>query len=82
MTYATGVGKFAALMRERMRANGHKHGWESLRTDTAWFRAMEEMAELGQALGSKDHDRIRREAADVGNFLMMLCLSLEEKTHE
>lgn len=80
MTYTEGVGKFAAEMRAQMRANSHKGGWQEMDTMQCFVRAMNEMGELAQALtGSHPNPtHVKREAADVANFLMMLCIAVEK----
>ena len=71
-TYTEGVGRFAALMREKMQANSRKSGWRELDMATCYERAMVEMAELSEAMRSGKAREIQGEAADVANFLMML----------
>jgi hypothetical protein len=79
VTYTQAIGRFAAAMREQMRANSHKGGWEQLEPDACYRRAMQEMVELGEVLHGHPEQRTRivREAADVANFLMMLQVALE-----
>ena len=87
MTYTQAISRFAVSMRDQMRANAHKGGWEHMEPDACYRRAMQEMVELGEVLhrdptGLKDRVRIIREAADVANFLMMLQVGLETKNGE
>jgi hypothetical protein len=74
------VRAFADLMEAQLRANDHKPGW---RGDQDWelhYRLREEVSELGEQLapGSRTdlaswRSRVGSEAADVGNFAMMIA---------
>jgi NTP pyrophosphatase (non-canonical NTP hydrolase) len=67
------VVAFAGAMERKLKENDHKGGWLHLNNGTIMARIEQELQELREALAAKDPLRIGREAADVGNFLMMLC---------
>lgn len=68
------VLRFALAMQERLDANAHKPGWRDDTPEALLRRLHEETAELNRALGGDaSYPSIRREAADVGNFAMMLA---------
>jgi hypothetical protein len=68
-----GVTHFAKLMQQRLDANRHKDGWDDEPSIWLFLRAQEEMGELFRAIREEpDPERLRREAADVANFLMMV----------
>lgn len=60
------------FMLEKLEANAHKGPWEAL--DAYWLhrQARIEMAELLEALEREDPVAIKREAADVSNFMVMI----------
>ena len=69
------VAKFAQVMEHKLRCNDHKPHWKELGVDSAqWFldRLREEVEELDEALSRGDRDDIMKEAADVGNYAMMI----------
>ena len=66
------VVAFARLMEDRLQANEHKGGWKGCRLDWLLGRLKEEVAELEFELGSSVHIWVDKEAADVGNFAMMI----------
>jgi hypothetical protein len=65
--------RFAIEMECWLRANDHKGGWRDC--DPAWLlaRLREEAKELEQAMARGVGSEIRREAADVANFAMMIA---------
>lgn len=67
------VEAFALAMERKLRQNDHKGGWRRMNNGAIMHRVDIEREELTAALASKDWMRIRDEAADVANFLMMLC---------
>lgn len=68
------VASFALAMEERMRANDHKGGWKEDAAAALFYRLREESMELQFALGEQGiPTSIRREAADVANFAMMIA---------
>lgn len=73
------VAAFALAMEERLRANDHKGGWEQDSAISLLGRIFEETIELKRAVAGEGGDkrewatRIRREAADVANFAMMIA---------
>jgi len=69
---------FAEAMEERLAANDHKGGW--FREDPEWLmdRLYEEVRELASEIHERSHRKpdlvkIRREAADVSNFALMVA---------
>jgi hypothetical protein len=73
------VRAFAEAMETKLRANDHKGGWQDDAASRLMRRLHEETAELEAALGNSDlkgsawQALVRREAADVGNFAMMVA---------
>ena len=80
------VQAFAVAMEETLRGNDHKGytGWKNSNKRYLFRRLLEEAEELREASGTwchicghppstKSAEEIRREAADVGNFAMMLA---------
>lgn len=67
------VDRFATRMKTKLRANAHKSHWSTVDADYLYQRAIEEMAELAEALRSGDPERIMDEASDVANFVMMIA---------
>lgn len=74
------VQRFAEAMEKRLRANDHKGGWCDCPLDYLITRLDEETSELLVALGKavgfnlqRGASRIRKEAADVANFAMMIA---------
>jgi len=62
-------------MERKLRLNDHKGVWDSLGVEGAqWFldRLRDEVSELEEAMGFGDPMDIAQEAADVGNFAMMI----------
>ena len=67
------VTKYADDMARELEANDFKSGWWNLSPRQCLQRAEQELAELRRALEKEESfERIRSEAADVGNFLAML----------
>jgi NTP pyrophosphatase (non-canonical NTP hydrolase) len=65
-------------MEERLRANDHKGGWDNCEPEWLLTRLRQEVEELAAEIAkggtrSFDADRLRLEAADVGNFAMMIA---------
>jgi NTP pyrophosphatase (non-canonical NTP hydrolase) len=68
-----GVTHFAKLMQHQLDANTHKDGWDDMPSIWLYLRAQEEMGELFRAIREEPNpERLRQEAADVANFLMMV----------
>lgn len=68
------VAQFAASMERKLKANDHKDHWEGAPMGYLLRRLREEVAELEQAVrSSNDPVKIGGEAADVGNFAMMIA---------
>lgn len=60
---------FAENMERKLRDNEHKGGWKVMTARELWKRVDDELKELTEC---EDED-FEDEAADVANFLMMLC---------
>lgn len=77
------VTRFADDMAERLEANDHKSGWESMSPARCLLRLEQEVGELRRALHNNESSaRIRQEAADVGNFAAMVAATYEWKAYE
>ncbi|KKL25848.1 hypothetical protein LCGC14_2401180 [marine sediment metagenome] len=63
---------FARAMTQQLDANSYKSGWVNL--SPKWFlnRLRQETGELERAIKKGDINEIKKEAADVGNFAMMI----------
>ena len=66
------VHRFANSMEEQLRANDHKGGWANMTHQALYRRLREESSELWHAIQDHDTGAIIKEAADVGNFAMMI----------
>lgn len=65
---------FAQLMEQELRANEHKAGWEGLSIPYLLERIHANLAQLERAIQhGQPSQTIAGQAADAGNFLMMLC---------
>ncbi len=64
---------FAGEMEKKLRLNEHKGGWEFASQWILLNMLHDEVTELGEALLSGNPLRIISEAADCGNFSMMLA---------
>lgn len=68
------VQNFGNYMRSKLASNRHKGGWDGLSRKYLLSRLKEEVLELEEAvLAGGSHEEICKEAADVGNFAMMLA---------
>jgi NTP pyrophosphatase (non-canonical NTP hydrolase) len=75
------VLKFAMAMEQELRANDYKGGWGDCSPRFLLQRMNEEADEVRHALDDglargwtrEDSERIRKEAADVANFAMMIA---------
>ncbi len=72
-----------AAQLEKLRQNEHKKGWDSVTFEYAYFRLIEEVGELSEALRAQEvnpegYKNIRQEAADVANFAHMIILKCDE----
>ena len=65
--------QFALAMESRLKENDHKGGWDRESPGWLYARLLEELAELLDALGFGSMENIRREAADVANYAMMIA---------
>lgn len=74
------VKEFAEQMEIKLRENDHKGGWKNCSYDYLFSRIQEELDELYQAvMNGARYAVIMREAADVGNFAMMISDVAKEK---
>lgn len=67
---------FKAVMADKLLYCIHKGGPEEWRREKySWLmsRANEELGELHLAIESRDPERIRKEAADVANYMMFIA---------
>ena len=65
---------FAHLMESQLQRNDYKGGWRVESLQFLFARLTEESYELQASIANKDSaDTIRREAADVANFAMMIA---------
>lgn len=70
------VQQFAAVMLKKLRANAHKggrEGWINVTPIELIDRIREETAELEEAVMMGRSREAINEAADIGNFAMMVC---------
>ena len=68
------VTEFAREMESRLRANEHKGGWQDCASNELLVMLLKEVAELAEALYWRaSSNEVRREAADVANFAMMIA---------
>lgn len=80
LTLRPEVQRFAAAMERELRANDHKGGWRNDAPGRLLRRLWQEADELARALDAHKTDpsaetsaRVASEAADVGNFAMMIA---------
>jgi phosphoribosyl-ATP pyrophosphohydrolase len=66
------IRKFADTMVQKLEANDHKKHWSKCSLDYLLSRLIEESIELETAIGFGTVEDIAKEAADVGNFAMMI----------
>ena len=66
------VVAFARLMEDRLQVNEHKGGWKNCQLDWLLERLKGETAELEHELNTGNYIWVDKEAADVGNFAMMI----------
>jgi NTP pyrophosphatase (non-canonical NTP hydrolase) len=73
--YKEKITLFSRAMLEKLNENSNKGSWESCELDYLFCRLQEEVRELQHAVyeNSSPLDAIRREAADVANFVMMIA---------
>ncbi len=67
---------FAEAMEAKLAKNRHKGdraGWLKLTTDELWNLMRNEIVELRQAIENGNAEDIKKEAADVANFVMMIA---------
>ena len=64
---------FAAEMDKKLRENDHKGDWLDLPLDYLMNRLYQEVNELFRSIQQGDNKNTIKEAADVGNFAMMIA---------
>lgn len=67
------VAQFAEAMERKLAANDHKEHWRGESTHSLLSRLFDEFLELQQAIDDGNAEEIVSEAADVGNFAMMIA---------
>ena len=73
----------ATAMNAKLRDNKHKTGWQLLSKRTLLFRISKEMKELKKALDRRAPlAEVVSEAADVANYLAMLCANYESELYD
>lgn len=74
---------FAIEMEKKMAANDHKSGWRHYTRSYLAGKLVEEVSELLLAIeGGQSHEAIIQEAADVGNFAMMIADVVSQKKNQ
>lgn len=75
ITLRSEVARFAQDMERVLRANDHKGGWQNETTGYLSKRLHQEVHELSRELMRKPRCcyAVRKEAADVANFAMMIA---------
>jgi len=71
------VKQFAEAMEAKLKEHDADRGvsgwgWDEYNPDYFFIRLLEELEELSEALVSDQFDHAKREAADIGNFAMMI----------
>lgn len=71
------VKEFAEAMEQKLRDNDSKGGWKKCTSEYLWLRVINELGKLADVLSHGNTDAQKKkylaEAANVANFLMMLC---------
>ncbi len=67
------VSDFTIHMKHKLLMTRHRSHWSTLDTDLLFDRLREELEELRMAIVHGDRKAIVSEAADVGNFAMMIA---------
>ncbi len=70
---------FAEAMEYKLRENDHKGGWEESSMIDLKSNLKDEMLELFDALDNGTYYDVLFEAADVGNFAMMIAWNVLHK---
>jgi NTP pyrophosphatase (non-canonical NTP hydrolase) len=73
------VKDFSILMEIVLRGNDDKGGWDSEEREYLESRLSEELEELKEA---KTYEEIKKEAADVANFAMMIADNAKRYSEE
>ncbi len=72
-TVEADIQTFVAIMKQKLRENEHKGYWDKTSLLELLYLLSNEVEELVDAILVKDEMEIMMEAADVGNFAMMIC---------
>lgn len=67
---------FAEAMEQKLRENEHKGGWKTCNPNFLYARFRLELEEFGRAFNTLERVGVLDEAADVANYLMMICDNL------
>lgn len=67
------VQRFAEAMQHELDENAHKGTWKGVAVSFLLTRLDDEVAELRQAVRSGSQAEVLSEAADVGNFCLMIA---------
>jgi NTP pyrophosphatase (non-canonical NTP hydrolase) len=67
------IATFTEAMKQKLSENEHKGYWDKLTLLELLYLLSNEVEELTDAILVKDETEVMREAADVGNFAMMIC---------
>ena len=67
------ISTFTDAMKQKLGENEHKGYWDKLSLLELLYLLSNEVEELTDAILVKDETEVMREAADVGNFAMMIC---------
>ncbi|MGE4455216.1 MAG: hypothetical protein AB7D92_11885 [Sphaerochaeta sp.] len=67
------LATFTETMKQKLGENEHKGYWDKLTLLELLYLLSNEVEELTDAILVKDETEVMREAADVGNFAMMIC---------
>lgn len=73
------VNLFKEAMEEKLEQNSHKGDWTGIPFEYLMQRLFEETDELAEAIAWGDMEAVMKEAADVGNFAMMICSNADRK---
>lgn len=71
---------FVKQMESKLQENDHKQHWSKLHQDYLIHRLYQEAGELWNAIRNEPPENIVKEAADVGNFAMMIADNAERMT--
>ena len=72
------VDSFVLEMKDKLKMNSHKSGWDSCPRTFFLYRLKQEVKELQESLINGNPGEIISECADVANFAMMLANLVNE----